>query len=101
MIIVRAIVGLRNLLNHPLQVGIFCLLFSFGSLVLDGTLLRVWGLYRDQERLEKEIENLELQSQKISRQIALASAPAFIERQARDKLDLLGEDDLLFVFPSD
>jgi cell division protein FtsB len=92
-------VGLRRLLNRPGSVAVFCL-FVFGvSIVLNGNLWRLWGLHRDFARISEEISTTKQGIRDLSGQLKQAKDPAFIERQARDKLDLAGEHDLVFVFP--
>lgn len=78
-----------------------CALFLTASLVLDGILWRLWGLQRDFERRTTDINNLRSQIQVLDRQLKEARDPAFIERQARDRLDFAGGNDLVFVFPED
>lgn len=77
-----------------------CCLFIFGvSIVLNGNLFRLWGLHRDFDRINSEIIQTRQSIQSLSGQLKQAKDPSFIERQARDKLDLAGEHDLVFVFP--
>ncbi|MGZ3772409.1 MAG: septum formation initiator family protein [Pseudobdellovibrionaceae bacterium] len=92
-------VGLRRFLNHPSKVAICCLFIFSGSIVLNGNIFRLWGLHRDFDRINAEIQQTRLDIASLSFQLKQAKDPAFIERQARDKLDLAGEDDLVFVFP--
>ena len=89
---------LLSLLFQPRQILIYCLVFFFGSLLFNGTALRLWGLHRDQTRLVSEIEQLKLEKESVLHQIDQASDPYFIERQARERFDLVEDQDLLFVF---
>lgn len=92
-------VGVRRFLNQPAKVGVLCL-FIFGvSIVLNGNLWRLWGLHRDYDRISLEISETKKGIGDLAVQLKQAKDPAFIERQARDKLDLAGEHDLVFVFP--
>ena len=92
---------LRKFLHRPSHVFVVCLIFLCTSLVFDGILWRLWGLHRDQERLTSEIHSIETEIGSLGRQLRQARDPAFIERQAREKLDLVGENDLVFVFPEE
>lgn len=65
---------------------------------MNGSLWRVLGLYRDRVVINNQIQYMNKQSSVLDMQIKQAKDPAFIERQARDKLDLVGENDLVFVF---
>lgn len=95
----RAALALRKLLDHPSRVFLLSLLFLAGSILFNGTLWRLWGLHRDEERIHTEIEATRGEISRLNRQLRQAKDPAFIERQARDRLDLVGEKDLVFVFP--
>ncbi len=78
-----------------------CLGFAFIHLVLDGTLLRLWSLHRDQTRIQSQIDELRSQSEVLQSQIDRALDPRFIEQQARDRFDLVNEGELIFVFSGD
>ncbi|WP_413558471.1 septum formation initiator family protein [Bdellovibrio sp. HCB209] len=95
----RFAVGLRRLLNHPGRVAFICMIIFGVSIVLNGNLWRLWGLHRDFDRITMEIDNSKKATLDLEVQLKQAKDPAFIERQARDKLDLAGEHDLVFVFP--
>lgn len=90
----------RETLNHPAKVFIFCLLFFVLTLSLNGVPLRLWGLHRDLDRYESEIHKNKKDIKALEVKLAQAQEPAFIERQARDRLDLASENDLIFVFPT-
>jgi cell division protein FtsB len=91
--------SVRHFLDQPSKAFVLCLIFLVLSFVFDGILWRLWGLSRDQARLQSQ--SIELRSEIVSlhKQLRQAKDPSFIERQARDKLDLAAENDLVFVFP--
>lgn len=90
--------GLRRLLNHPEKVAVFCC-FVFGvSIFLNGNIWRLWSLHRDFDHINAEIAQAQESNMTLEAQLKQAKDPAYIERQARDKLDLAGENDLVFVF---
>ncbi|MDG0816784.1 septum formation initiator family protein [Bdellovibrio svalbardensis] len=91
--------GLRRFLNHPGKVAVLCLMVFGVSIVLNGNLWRLWGLHRDYAHIQDEINQTRAGIGDLQGQLKQAKDPAFIERQARDKLDLAGEHDLVFVFP--
>lgn len=68
------------------------------NLVTDGSLFRLWGLYRDHERLQENIEQLKSHSTELRSKLQKAREPAFLEKEARDRFDLVSEGDLVFVF---
>ncbi len=80
---------------------IFCMAFAFVHLVLDGTLLRLWALHRDQGLIQNKISDLLLESEKLQIKIDQSFDPNFIEQQARDRFDLVSEGELVFVFSPD
>ncbi len=90
---------LRQFLNKPHKVLIVCLFVFIISLFLNGALWRVWGLRRDLATIQSQIDAAQKQATFLDVQIKQAKDPVYIERQARDKLDLVGENDLVFVFP--
>lgn len=91
--------GIRNFLNDPRKVFVVCLFVFAISLFLNGGLWKVWGLRRDRSTIDEQITIAQKQSSVLDMQIRQAKDPAFIERQARDKLDMVSEKDLVFVFP--
>ena len=91
--------GLRKFLNDPRKVLIVCLFVFVISLFLNGGVWKVWSLRSDYSTIGDQISIAQKQSSILDMQIHQAKDPVFIERQARDKLDMVGEKDLIFVFP--
>ena len=89
----------RRLLNHPLKVLLICNCIFATYLFLNGAVLRVWGLKRDQKTIARQIEEAQNQAKLLDNQIKQAKDQSFIARQAKDKLDMVAENDLVFVFP--
>jgi cell division protein FtsB len=96
----RGAVALREALDHPGRIFVYCVVFFVATVSLNGTPLRLWGLHRDFDRRTTEIQKNINSIEDLKAQIRLAQDPLFIERQARDRLDLVGPDDLIFVFPT-
>lgn len=90
--------GLNDLLQAPQKVIWICLGLVALNVVLDGSLFRLWSLHRDQVAIEQNIANLEQQNQDLKKRLLRAKDPAFLEREARDRFDLVSEGDLVFVF---
>jgi hypothetical protein len=93
-------VGVREALNSPGKVLTYCSIFFVLTLSLNGVPLRLWGLSRDTERFESETFKTRNEIKVLASKLSQASDPAFIEKQALDRLDLVGENDLIFVFPT-
>lgn len=89
---------IQEQLNHPLRVFWFCAILAFINLFVDGSLLRLWNLHQDFQEIQTKTEDLEVRSQEMDEKLRRASDPLFIEREARDRFDLVGEGDLVFVF---
>lgn len=90
----------RETLNHPTHVFLFCGLFFVLTLSLNGVPLRLWGLHRDLDRFTQEIAKNRKDISLLEARLKQAKDPSFIEREARDRLDLAGQNDLIFVFPT-
>lgn|SRR5665811_1878143 len=90
--------SLNNLLQAPQKVIWICLGLVALNLVIDGSLFRLWTLHRDYKTIQQNIQTLEQQTAKLKVQLLKAKDPAFLEREARDRFDLVSEGDLVFVF---
>lgn len=91
--------AIQRWLSQPQKVFFTCLMVLIATLFLNGTLWKLWGLYRDQNTIISQSLEAKAQMRVIDKQISQATDTTFIERQARDKMDLVGDHDLIFVFP--
>jgi cell division protein FtsB len=90
---------IQKLLEHPFKVGCLAALVALVSLLADGTLLHLWDLKREKARLEKRHSETLAYNQDLARKIKQArTSERFIAREARDRLDLVKEDELVFIF---
>lgn len=71
------------------------------SLLLNGSLLRLYGLHRDEIRLKVQTQQVTESLVDLEKQLRQAQDPAYLERQAMDRYDLADENDLVFVFSDD
>jgi cell division protein FtsB len=90
-----------SLLNSPIRALTLCAFLGLLTLVLDGTLLRLWSLHRDYRRIQENIGTIQKDTRVLDYQIKKAKELEFVERQARDRFDMVGEDDLVFVFSNE
>ncbi len=90
--------GLNNLLQAPQKVIWICLGLVVLNLVLDGSIFRLVDLHRDSAQIQKNIGKLEKQTAELKARLKRARDPAFLEREARERFDLVSEGDLVFVF---
>lgn len=65
---------------------------------MNGTVWKVWGLYRDEAKFKSEITKAQNDTKALTAQMTVVKDPQYIERMAKDKMDLVGENDLMFVF---
>lgn len=91
---------IRNILNQPRLVLVVCLLFVVFTAIFNGVLWRLWALHKDHDRRSHETLLAQHTISQLRTQLDQARDPAYIERQARDRLDLVSEKDLVFVFPT-
>lgn len=90
-----------QLLNQPLKIFWICAAVCFASVILDGSFIRLWSLHHEASALEAKIAAAKDNAKQLEFKLNEAQKPAFIERQARDQLDLVKEGDLVFVFADD
>lgn len=96
----RWALAIRESLESPSVIFLYCVGFFIATVSLNGTPLRLWGLHRDLDRRNSEIQRNMKDIEELGIKIAQAKDPAFIEREARDRLDLANENELIFVFPT-
>jgi cell division protein FtsB len=95
------VTSFKNLINHPSRVLTIALALALASVVLDGTVLRLWSLHREHAAIIDRLANAKVRSSQLAFRIDEAQSPQFIERAARDQFDLVKEGDLVFVFADD
>lgn len=101
MIIKKPFIFVRNFLNSPSKVLLFSFLFFIANFIGNGNFIRLWNLNSELNKLDQMITKNRSEIERIEGNINKSKDPAFIERQAREKLDLVNEDDLVFIFPGD
>lgn len=88
----------HGFLEKPNQVFWTCVAIAVINIVLDGSLFRLWGLYRDHNEIQSQVAQLEVSTEQMTIRLKKAKDPSFLEREALDRLDLVNEGDLVFVF---
>ena len=90
---------LRGLLEHPLKVLIAAMALALASLLAEGSLINLWNLKTEKQKLMTQYEVTKMKNTKLQSQIKKAqSSDRFIGHEAREKLDLVSEDELIFIF---
>ena len=100
-LLIRFFHWLGDLLHRPARVAWICVSIAFINLILDGSLFQLWSLHRDFDQIQVKSQKIIKESKQLDEKIARASDPSFIEREAREKLELVDEGDLVFVFTDD
>ena len=85
-------------LYQPSKVAMTALAIATLGLLVDGSLYRLMSLYRERDHVEKENQEIEFKTAALRMQSAGANDPRHIERDARERFDLVEKNDLLFVF---
>ncbi|MBN8539672.1 MAG: septum formation initiator family protein [Deltaproteobacteria bacterium] len=88
----------RDWLQSPLSVLMIVGTISFGAVLVDGTLFRLWSLARDRDQLMDRLVSLKKSIADKEKRFAESHRPEFIERQARENLDFVRDGDLVFIF---
>lgn len=88
----------RDWLQNPVSVLVLVGTISFGAVLIDGTLFRLWSLARDRDQLEERLVSLKQSITDKEMKLTQSNRPEFIERQAREKLDFVRDGDLVFIF---
>ena len=89
---------ISRLLMSPRKVFLLCLMFAFAGVLVDGTLYQMWELGVEKKTMQQKITDTEISIKTLQKQIRMAHDPKFIEREARDRFDLVNKDDIVFVF---
>ena len=91
----------NKILNKPAFVAAVSLSLAFVAISADGTLHKYFSLKSTESELDQRIYNLRNDSQRLKFQIEQSKSLKFLERQAREQLDYVGENELVFVFADD
>lgn len=101
MVVKKPFILVRKILNSPRKVLLFSLIFLFINMMSTGNIVKLLNLKNELDRLGFVLEKNKLEIEQIEQNISKSKDANFIERQAREKLDLVEEGDLVFIFPGD
>lgn len=79
-------------------ISIFCLIFIVSLSRSIHSLWQKGGLVAEREQVR---DDLKLKNQQLTNELRQAQSPEFIERQAREKLNLQREGEVVVVLPQD
>src|SRR2546430_13385888 len=92
---------IQDFIHNPRRVFIICLCLVLTTLLADGTLIKIWGLNQDIHKVQNNLNLVNVEIERVEKQVHQANEPAYIEREARDRFDLVEDNDLVFVFASE
>ncbi len=84
--------------NKPKSVFLFCAILMCVGFIVDGTLYRLYGFYAQEDLLRTKIHTTELEIIELRQKVLEARNPQFLERLARERFNMVGDDELIFVF---
>ena len=90
---------INRILNRPLQVAFFCSLFALGTLLLQGTLIDLWTVKSEKKNMAQRIARLSTENMQLATKVQQAQkSHVFLEKEAKEKLEMLKQDELVFIF---
>ena len=89
---------IQEFLDRPLWVLITCFSVVCIHLAFDGTFVRMWNLYNSGKVLESRIEDIQQKNEIVENRMKELSDSRFLEREVRDRFNLVGEEDIIFIF---
>lgn len=93
--------SIHQLLQRPIKVLWVCLALAFVNLILDGSLYRYYVLSRDLEETREKILLMTQANEDLKTQVSKMKDPGHLEQVARERFDLVRENELVFVFSED
>ena len=93
---------LNSWLEHPVKIGISALALAFAGLLSEGTLLDLWNLQKEKAKIQGRLDENMKTNEDLKMRIERAqNSDKFIGKQAREKLDLVRDDELVFIFENE
>ncbi len=89
-------------LKRPVWLFIACFILVCAHLILDGSFFRMLHLYNSQEVLKNRIKDIQIKNTLVEERLKkLESDPRFLEQEVRERFNLVGEKDIIFIFPDE
>lgn len=86
------------LISSFIYMGILLVSGIFG----DMGVIKNYKLYKENKKIEEEIQKLEQENKKLRREADnLLGNPRYIEKIAREELNMSRDDEIIFIFPKD
>ncbi len=91
----------NNILNHRLVRLATLLVGGYIIVTTSRNILTLWSARDRVIQAQNRLKDLQTQEQELTRQIAQVDNPAFVEREARDKLGMVKPGEVVLVLPQD
>ena len=89
---------IQEFLDRPFWVFIACVSVVCTHLIFDGTFVRMWNLRSSSKVLESRIKDIQQKNEIVKNRMKKLSDSQFLEREVRDRFNLVGEEDIIFIF---
>ncbi len=90
---------IRNILSQPVKIAVAAVAVAIASLLTEGSLMNLWNMKVEKKKLQESYKNVHARNTELKSKILRAqSSDRFIGHEARERLDLVGEDELVFIF---
>src|SRR4051812_23170089 len=91
--------ALVTLFHKPLLMIVLCFGCAFSTLLMEGSLFQLWSLKSEKRDMSDRIIHLRGENQILSMKVQQAKKnDRFLEKEAKERLDLLKKDELVFIF---
>ena len=91
----------KKFFNRPLWVLLLSCALVGAHLIFDGSFLQMWRLYNSRQALEYRIKDLQTKNGLVEERLKKLSDSDFLEKEVRNRFNLAGEEDLIFIFSND
>jgi cell division protein FtsB len=90
---------LIQIFHRPVIILGLCMSLSFVTLLLDGSLYHLWNLQAEKREMHQRVAQYKSSNTSLSMKVQQAQKnDQFIEREAKERLDLLKKNELIFIF---
>lgn len=88
-------------LKRPKLIMGFCVVLILFNIIFDGTLFQMRKLYLQQKTLKRQTLEIQTKNDILVEKMKKLSDPKYLEKEVRNRFDLAGQGDLIFIFPED
>ncbi|HPI41887.1 MAG TPA: septum formation initiator family protein [Pseudobdellovibrionaceae bacterium] len=75
-----------------------CFVFIFVSSLVNGNMERLWNLRNDYFKISNKLATTHQQLAILNKQLKKVKDPHFLEQEAKERLNLANENELVFIF---